>query len=69
MYRNARSRVKLKGFFGHNFLVLGGLHQGSVLSPMLIITCEERYLGKSGRPEELLYTDALLLVCEPLEGF
>lgn len=37
MHGNARSRVKLKGSLGHDFLVQRGLHQGSVLSSLLII--------------------------------
>ena len=37
MYRNARSRVRTDGVFRDDFLVQVGLHQGSVLSPLLFI--------------------------------
>ena len=37
MYSNAQSRVRTDGIFSDDFLVQAGLHQGSVLSPLLFI--------------------------------
>ena len=37
MYRTVRSRVRTNGVFSEDFLVQVGLHQGTVLSPLLFI--------------------------------
>ena len=37
MYRNTRNHVGVNGTFSDDFLVQVGLHQGSVLSPLLFI--------------------------------
>ena len=37
MYTNARSRVRVNGSLSEEFSVKVGVHQGSVLSPLLFI--------------------------------
>ena len=37
MYRNTRSHIKINGTFSDDFLVQVGIHEGSVLSPLLFI--------------------------------
>ena len=62
MYRNTRSHVTVNGTFSHDFLVQVGLHQGSVLSPLLFIIVLEALSReiRSECPEELSYTDELV---------
>ena len=57
MYRNTKSQVRINSTFSDDFLVKVGLHQGSVLSPLLFIIVLEALSKeiRSGCPEELLY--------------
>ena len=41
MYANARSRVRVNGTFSDGFEVKVGVHQGSVLSPLLFVMVAE----------------------------
>ena len=68
MYRNTKSQVRINSTFSDEFLVKVGLHQGSVLSPLLFIIVLEALSReiRSGCPEELLYADDLALVSETL---
>ena len=70
MYRNTKSRVRINSNFSDDFLIKVGLHQGSVLSPLLFIIVLEALLRETrlGCPEELLYADDLALVSETLAG-
>ena len=67
MYSNARSRVG-EGY-SEEFEVKVGVHQGSVLSPLLFITvlealsCEFR----CGVPWEDLYADDLVIIADSIE--
>ena len=58
------------GLSSDNFLVQVGLHQDSVLSPLLFIVVLEALLReiRSGCPEELLDANVLALVSETREG-
>ena len=57
MYSNARSRVRVNGQYSEEFGVGVGVHQGSVLSPLLFILVLEALSRefRSGVPWELLY--------------
>ena len=66
---NARNRVRVNGTFSDDFLVQGGLHQGSVLSSLLFFIVLEAITRENslGSHEELLYLDNLALVKDTLE--
>ena len=70
MYTNSRSRVRINDGFSEEFCIKVGVHQGSVLSPLLFIIVLEALSRemRSGCPEELLYADDLALVSETIEG-
>ena len=63
------SRVGVSGQYSKDFVIGVGMHQGSVLSPLLFIlllealSCEFR----TGVPWELLYTDDLVLIADTQE--
>ena len=66
LYENARSRVRVNDTFSDEFEVKVGVHQGSVLSPLLFIMVLEALSleFRSGCPWELLYADDLVLIAE-----
>ena len=69
MYENAKSAVNINGSIGDAFPVKVGVHQGSVLSPLLFIIVLEALSRefRTGLPWELLYADDLVLMAESLE--
>jgi len=69
MYEGATTAVKLKDGESKSFDVKVGVHQGSVLSPVLFITVLEALSRKfrGGLPLELLYADDLVLMAETEE--
>ena len=69
MYANARSRVCVGEGYSEEFEVKVGVHQGSVLSPLLFIIVLEALSRefRSGVPREDLYADDLLIIAESLE--
>ena len=69
MYANARSRVRVGEGYSEEFEVKVGVHQGSVLSPLLFIIVLEALLRqfRSGVPWEDLYADDLVIITESLE--
>ena len=68
MNKNARSLVRVNGKLGEEFEVKVGVHQGSVLSPILFaIVLEALSRGFSaGLPWELLYTEELVIMDDSL---
>ena len=64
IYSNSRGQVKINNEFSEEFLIEVGVHQGSVLSPLLFIIVLEALTRemRTGFPEELLYADDLLLM-------
>ena len=69
MYEDAMTKVKLNGRESNAFSVRVGVHQGSVLSPLLFIVVLEALSRefREGLPMELLYADDLVLMAESEE--
>ena len=69
MYNNARSKVRVDGSYSEEFEVTVGVHQGSVLSPLLFIIVLEALSRefRTGSPWELFFADDLVIVAETLE--
>ena len=69
MHANARSHVSVGEGYSEEFEVKVGVHQGSVLSPLLFIIVLEALSRefRSGVPWEDLYADDLVIIAESLE--
>ena len=69
MYANARSQVRVGEGFSKEFEVKVGVHQGSVLSPLLFIIVLEALSRefRAGVPWEDLYADDLVIIADSLE--
>jgi len=70
MYENVTTAVKVKDRASEEFKVKVGVHQGSVLSPLLftiVLDALSRNF-RGGLPWELLYADDLVLVAESEES-
>ena len=69
MYTNAQSRVCVGKGFSQEFEVKVRFHQGSVLSPLLIIIVLEALSCEfwAGVPWEDLYADDLVIIADSLE--
>ena len=69
MYANARSCVRVGSGFSEEFAVKVGVHQGSVLSPLLFIIVLEALSRefRAGVPWEDLYADDLVIIADTLE--
>ena len=68
MYHNASARVRVGTSLSEAFEVKVGVHQGSVLSPLLFIMVLQALSTefKTGCPWELLYADDLALIAETM---
>ena len=69
MYQNARSQVRVNNLFSDVFDVQVGVHQGSVLSPLLFIIALEALSREflTSCPWELLYADDLVLITDAMD--
>ncbi len=69
MYADAKSQVRVNSSLSDPINVTVGVHQGSVLSPLLFIIVMEALSRhfKTGCPWELLYADDLVIVSETIE--
>ena len=69
MYSNARSRVRVNGQYSEEFDVKVGVHQGSVLRPLLFILVLKALFRefRTDVPWELLYADDLVIIADSPE--
>ena len=68
LYRGARSSVRIGDTYSKEFQVKVGVHQGSVLSPLLFIMVLEALSRefRTGCPWELFYADDLVIMSKTL---
>ena len=60
--------MRVNGQYSEEFGVRDGVHQGSVLSPLLfILVLEALSRQRTGVPWELLYADDLVVMADSLE--
>ena len=69
MYANAQSQVRVGKGFSKEFEVKVGVHQGSVLTPLLFIIVLEPLSRefRAGVPWEDLYADDRVIIADSLE--
>ena len=69
MYENSASTVRINNTTGKKFGIRVGVHQGSVLSPLLFIIVLEALSRecRAGVPWEMLYADDLVIAANTLE--
>ena len=66
MYKSTKSKIRVNNLFTDEFEVKVGVHQGSVLSPLIFIIVLEALFSefRTGTLWELLYADDLVIVAE-----
>ena len=70
LYEDLKTNVKVKSKLSEEFYVAIGVHQGSVLSPLLfaIVVDVVTENARKGLMKEVLYADDLVLISETTEG-
>ena len=69
LHEGSRTKVRVGSGFSEEFGVRVGVHQGSVLSPLIfaIVVYAESERAREGLLNEILYADGLVLMSENLE--
>ena len=69
LYDGAKTRVRVRSAYSEEFEIKVGVHQGSVLSPLLFAIVVEVIKENTKRDvvNELRYTDDLVLMSETME--
>ena len=69
LYDGAKTRVRLGSAYSKEFEVKFGVHQGSVLSPLLFVIVVDVITenARRGVVTELLYADDLVIISEDME--
>ena len=70
LYHGAKTKVRVGSELSQEFLVQGGVHQGSVLSPLLFAIAVDVISENAieGLMNEILYADDLILMSESMEN-
>ena len=70
MYANDSSRVRMNNTLSDSFKIQVGIHQGSVLSPLLFIIVVEALSCDfcTGCPFEVLYADDLAIISDSMDN-
>ena len=67
MYKEVRSRVRVGAEYSNSFDVRVGVHQGSVLSPLLFVLEALSMELRTGCPWEILYADELMVSAQSMD--
>ena len=69
LYDGAKTRVRVGSAYSEEFQVKVGVHQGSVLSPLLFAIVRDVVTenARRGVVNELLYADDLVIMSEDIE--